>query len=171
VLAVEINAAHLMVAFPDHPDHIRCLDEVEGLKEGQLTRCAAWPAARLRREGTMAVLHQSLCILIWAAAQGVRFGFLSSARRSTPGTAGPAFVGAILPSTGWREKPRPSQIRGLARPETGRAFLATLADSGRQRPRCLAPPAEKLRKVKDYSERARKPELLEIVARRLLNHG
>src|SRR5438045_9490709 len=47
-----------MVAFPDHPDHIRCLDEVEGLKERQLARRAAWPAARLRREGTMAVLHQ-----------------------------------------------------------------------------------------------------------------
>src|SRR5580704_7697764 len=58
VLAVEINPAHLMVAFPDHPDLVRCLDEIEGLKERQLTRCAAGPAARLRREGTMAVLHQ-----------------------------------------------------------------------------------------------------------------
>src|SRR5262249_10432984 len=47
-----------MVAFPDHPHLIRCLDEIEGLQEHHLTRCAAWPAARLRREGTMAVLHQ-----------------------------------------------------------------------------------------------------------------
>jgi hypothetical protein len=46
----------------------------------------------------------------------------------------------------------------LARPETRAAFLATPADSGRQRPRSPSP-AAKPRKVKGYSERARKPEL------------
>ena len=37
VLAVEIDAAHLMIALPDHPDLLRCLDEIEGLKKQQLT--------------------------------------------------------------------------------------------------------------------------------------
>jgi hypothetical protein len=46
----------------------------------------------------------------------------------------------------------------LARPETGQAFFATLANFGRQRPRYPASPAAKPRKVKDYSERARKPQ-------------
>jgi hypothetical protein len=49
-------------------------------------------------------------------------------------------------------------IQGLARPETGAAFLPTLADSGRQRPRHSASPAAKPRKVKDYSDGAWKPE-------------
>jgi hypothetical protein len=49
--------------------------------------------------------------------------------------------------------------KGLARPETGAAFLATLADSGRQRPRDPGSPAAKPRKVKDYSDGARKPQL------------
>jgi hypothetical protein len=49
--------------------------------------------------------------------------------------------------------------KGLARPETGRAFLARQADSGRQRPGHPASPAAKPRKVKDYSDCARKPEL------------
>jgi hypothetical protein len=48
--------------------------------------------------------------------------------------------------------------KGLARPETGRAFLATRADSGRQRPRYSASLAAKPRKVKRYSDGARKPE-------------
>jgi hypothetical protein len=42
--------------------------------------------------------------------------------------------------------------------ETGRAFLATLPVSGRQRPRYLASPAAKPPKVKDYPDDARKPE-------------
>ncbi len=49
--------------------------------------------------------------------------------------------------------------KGFARPETGRAFLATPADHGRQRPRYPASPAAKPRKHKDYSDRARKPKL------------
>jgi hypothetical protein len=49
--------------------------------------------------------------------------------------------------------------KSLTKPETGAAFLATPADSGRQRPRSPASPAAKPRKVKGYSERARKPEL------------
>jgi hypothetical protein len=49
--------------------------------------------------------------------------------------------------------------KSLARPETGRTFLATLADSGGQRPRYPASPAAKPRKVKDYSDGARKPGL------------
>jgi hypothetical protein len=49
--------------------------------------------------------------------------------------------------------------KSLARPETGVAFLATLADSRRQRPHCPGSPAAKPRKVKDYSDGARKPEL------------
>src|SRR5262249_44509626 len=44
VLAVEIDAAHLMVALPDHPDLLRCLDEIEGVKTQQLTRSTARPA-------------------------------------------------------------------------------------------------------------------------------
>jgi hypothetical protein len=46
-----------------------------------------------------------------------------------------------------------------SRPETARALLATLADSGRQRPRYLVSLAAKPRNVKDNSERARKSEL------------
>jgi hypothetical protein len=49
--------------------------------------------------------------------------------------------------------------KSLARPETGRAFLATPADSGGQRPHRPASPAAKPRKVKDYSDGAMKPEL------------
>jgi hypothetical protein len=49
--------------------------------------------------------------------------------------------------------------KGLARPETGGGILATLADSGRQRPRDPGSPAAKPRKVKDYCDGARKPEL------------
>jgi hypothetical protein len=49
--------------------------------------------------------------------------------------------------------------KGLTRPETARAFSATMADSGRQRPRHLASPTAKPRIVKDYSDRARKPGL------------
>jgi hypothetical protein len=72
----------------------------------------------------------------------------------------------------WDSKPVSADVRtglcsragiapgnGLQRPETGVAFLATPADSGRQRPRYPASPAAKPRKVKDYSGRARKPEL------------
>src|SRR5258707_9023225 len=33
VFAVEIDPAHLMVALPDHPDLLRRLDEIEGLKK------------------------------------------------------------------------------------------------------------------------------------------
>src|SRR5580704_3764284 len=47
VFAVEIDAAHLMVALPDHPDLIRCLDEIDGLKEQQLARRPARPAPGL----------------------------------------------------------------------------------------------------------------------------
>jgi alpha-ketoglutarate-dependent taurine dioxygenase len=47
----------------------------------------------------------------------------------------------------------------LPRAETGRRFLATPADSGRQRPRYPASPAAKPREVKDYSHTARKPVL------------
>jgi hypothetical protein len=49
--------------------------------------------------------------------------------------------------------------KGLARTETEAAFLATPADSERQRPRYFASPAAKPRKVNDYSGGARKPEL------------
>jgi hypothetical protein len=49
--------------------------------------------------------------------------------------------------------------KSLARPETRAAFWATPADSRRQRPRGSASPAAKPRKVKDYSQRPRKPEL------------
>jgi hypothetical protein len=47
----------------------------------------------------------------------------------------------------------------LPRPETGRAFLQTLADFGRQRPRYSGSLAAKPRKAKGYSIHARKPEL------------
>jgi hypothetical protein len=43
--------------------------------------------------------------------------------------------------------------------ETGAVFLATPADSGRQRPRYPASPAAKPREVKDYSHTAGKPDL------------
>jgi hypothetical protein len=49
--------------------------------------------------------------------------------------------------------------KSLARPETGAAFLAAPVDSGRQRPRHPASPAAKPRKVKGYSDGARKAEL------------
>jgi hypothetical protein len=49
--------------------------------------------------------------------------------------------------------------KDLAKPETGTAFLAAPVDSGRQRPRYPASPAAKPRKVKDYSDGARKPEM------------
>jgi hypothetical protein len=49
--------------------------------------------------------------------------------------------------------------KSSARPETGAAFLASPADSGRQRPRYPASPAAKPRNVKDYSDGAGKPEL------------
>src|SRR5262249_31093248 len=49
--------------------------------------------------------------------------------------------------------------KGLARPETGAAFLATPADSRRQRPRYPASPAPKPRKVKVNSDRTGKHEL------------
>jgi hypothetical protein len=49
--------------------------------------------------------------------------------------------------------------KGLPRPETGPAFLATMAHSARQRPRCPASAAAKPRKVKDYSDGARKEKL------------
>jgi hypothetical protein len=49
--------------------------------------------------------------------------------------------------------------KSLARPETGAAFLATPPDSARQRPRYPASPPAKPRKVKDYSDSARKAEL------------
>jgi hypothetical protein len=45
-------------------------------------------------------------------------------------------------------RPRIPPGNGLARPETGTAFLATLADSWRQRPRCPASPAAKPGKSK-----------------------
>jgi hypothetical protein len=47
----------------------------------------------------------------------------------------------------------------LLRPETGEAFSATSADSGRQRPRCPASAAAKPRNVKDYSDGRRKTAL------------
>jgi hypothetical protein len=43
--------------------------------------------------------------------------------------------------------------------ETGAEFSATPADCARQRPRYPISPAAKPRKVKDYSDRAEKPEL------------
>jgi hypothetical protein len=49
--------------------------------------------------------------------------------------------------------------KSWAKPETGVAFLASLADSGRQRPRYLASSATKPRNVKDYFDGARKREL------------
>jgi hypothetical protein len=49
--------------------------------------------------------------------------------------------------------------KSLARPETGAPILATTADFGRQRPRSPASPPAKPRKVKDYSDGARKPKL------------
>jgi hypothetical protein len=49
--------------------------------------------------------------------------------------------------------------KSLARPETGVAFLATRADSWRQRPRYPASPAGKPRKVKDYSDRRQESEV------------
>jgi hypothetical protein len=48
---------------------------------------------------------------------------------------------------------------GSAKPETAAAFLATPANSGRQRPRYPTSPSAKSRKGKVYCERARKPEL------------
>jgi hypothetical protein len=49
--------------------------------------------------------------------------------------------------------------KSLARAETGRAFLATLADFRRQRPCDPASPVANPRKIKDYSDGARNPEL------------
>jgi hypothetical protein len=49
--------------------------------------------------------------------------------------------------------------KSLARPETGAPILAKTADFGRQRPRSPASPPAKPRKVKDYSDGARKPKL------------
>jgi hypothetical protein len=49
--------------------------------------------------------------------------------------------------------------KSLVRPETGAAFSAAPADSWQQRPCYPASPAAKPRKVKDYSGRARKPDL------------
>jgi hypothetical protein len=46
--------------------------------------------------------------------------------------------------------------KSLVRPETGAAFSAAPADCRRQRPRYFAFPAAKPRKVKDYSDGARK---------------
>jgi hypothetical protein len=63
--------------------------------------------------------------------------------------------------------PRAGIPRGksFARPETGAGFLASLADSGRQRPRYPASPAAKPRKVKDYSDGARKRSLRRTACR------
>ena len=58
VLAVEIDAAHLLVPLPDDPDLLRRLDEIDGLRhEQQLARNAAGPAAGLGAEGAVAVAH------------------------------------------------------------------------------------------------------------------
>jgi hypothetical protein len=46
--------------------------------------------------------------------------------------------------------------KGLARPETGPAFLTIMANSAWQRLTCLASPAGRPRNVKDYSDRAAK---------------
>src|SRR6267154_2993776 len=59
VLAVEIDAAHLLVPLPDDPDLLRRLNEVNGLgNEEQLARTAPRPAAGLRVEGAVAAAHQ-----------------------------------------------------------------------------------------------------------------
>jgi hypothetical protein len=49
--------------------------------------------------------------------------------------------------------------KSLARPETGRAFLAKTAHFARQRLAALASPAPNPLEVKDYSYGARKPSL------------
>jgi hypothetical protein len=65
--------------------------------------------------------------------------------------------------------------KGFARPETGAAFLATLADSWRRRPRLLACLAAKPRKVKDYSDGALavalRQSLTTLAAARLAGEG
>src|SRR5262252_6285108 len=54
-----MDAAHEMIALPDHPHFVRRLHEIDGLGDEQkLSRNAARPAARLRREGPMAVPHE-----------------------------------------------------------------------------------------------------------------
>src|SRR5207244_7723601 len=59
VLAVEIDAAHLLVPLPDDPDLLGGLDEINRLgHEEQLGRTAPGPAAGLRVEGAMAAAHQ-----------------------------------------------------------------------------------------------------------------
>src|SRR5260370_10263133 len=58
VFAVEIDPAHLMVALPDHPDLLRGLDEIEGLKKQQLTWGAAGPTPGLGTESAMSLFYQ-----------------------------------------------------------------------------------------------------------------
>src|SRR5262245_55620557 len=58
VLAIKIDAAHMMVALPDDPNLLWRLDEIDGLgNEQQLVRHASWPAARLGHEGAVAGFH------------------------------------------------------------------------------------------------------------------
>src|SRR5262249_60810846 len=58
VFAVEIDPAHLMVALPDHPDLLRRLDEIEGLKKQQLTGGAAGPTSGLGRESAGVLFYR-----------------------------------------------------------------------------------------------------------------
>src|SRR5262249_55782691 len=59
VLAIEIDATHLLVSLPHHPDLLRPLDEIKRLRhEQQLAWDAARPAARLGVESAMAIAHQ-----------------------------------------------------------------------------------------------------------------
>src|SRR5262245_61483706 len=59
----EEDAAHPLVALPDHVDDLRGLDDVERLRgPRQLTRCASRPAARLRQERNADLAGQQLLV-------------------------------------------------------------------------------------------------------------
>src|SRR2546421_2000584 len=63
MLPVKKDAAHNMIALPDHPDFLRRLDEIDRLKRiQQLSRHTTRPAARLRGERYLPLTFQQFLI-------------------------------------------------------------------------------------------------------------
>jgi hypothetical protein len=112
-------------------------------------------ATRRRRQCGAEPTGTSSALERWARAAGRRW------RGAAGGSGAHARLEPVSGESRTSLFPRREFLPGksLARAETVRAILATLADSGRQRPRYPAPLAAKPRKVKDYSDRAGKPEL------------
>ena len=75
MLSVEIDATHEMIPLPENPDLSRRLNEIMGSAAKSTWAGPPGQQRDIALKARRPFFTNSLCIRIWAAAQGFRLGF------------------------------------------------------------------------------------------------